>query len=233
MADDASNMSQDEIDAQFRAAMEAASSGSGATEPSEPPAGDPPASSPPTTNDDSALLDQDETDALLRAAGLGGGASSAPPAAQEEATAAPAGESPPPSGATSASSPNDSDIQALLNQAEAAIASVDSPVESSLPGLSPYELRDLTNSPVSTEKASLELLRDVELDLRIELGRTLMYLEDVLQLRKGSVVPLDKLAGDPVDVYVNGRLVARGEILVLNDNFCVRVAELIAAEETC
>ena len=63
--------------------------------------------------------------------------------------------------------------------------------------------------------------------MKIELGRTQMYLEDVLKLRKGSVVPLDKLAGDPVDIYVNQRLVARGEVLVLNDNFCVRVAELI------
>ena len=68
----------------------------------------------------------------------------------------------------------------------------------------------------------------MELDLKIELGRTNMFLEDVLKLRKGAVVPLDKLAGDPVDVYVNGRLIARGEVLVLNDNFCVRVAELIA-----
>ena len=58
-----------------------------------------------------------------------------------------------------------------------------------------------------------------------------MYLEDVLQLRRGSVVALDKLAGDPVDVFVNGRLVARGEVLVLNDNFCVRVAELISGDD--
>jgi flagellar motor switch protein FliN/FliY len=57
-----------------------------------------------------------------------------------------------------------------------------------------------------------------------------MYLEDILKLRKGSVVPLDKLAGDPVDIFVNGRLIAKGEVLVLNDNFCVRVAELIAGE---
>ncbi|HVX60109.1 MAG TPA: FliM/FliN family flagellar motor switch protein [Pirellulales bacterium] len=49
-------------------------------------------------------------------------------------------------------------------------------------------------------------------------------------MRKGSVVPLDKLAGDPVDIFVNGRLIAKGEVLVLNDNFCVRVAELIAGE---
>ena len=75
----------------------------------------------------------------------------------------------------------------------------------------------------------MDLIRDVELNLKIELGRTHMYLEDVLKLRKGSVVPLDKLAGDPVDIYVNGRLIARGEVLVLNDNFAVRVAELVAA----
>jgi flagellar motor switch protein FliN/FliY len=59
-----------------------------------------------------------------------------------------------------------------------------------------------------------------------------MYLADVLKLRKGSVVTLDKLAGDPVDIYVNGRMIARGEVLVLNDNFCVRVAELIVGETT-
>ncbi len=58
-----------------------------------------------------------------------------------------------------------------------------------------------------------------------------MHLDEVLRLKRGSVVSLDKLAGDPVDVYVNGRLVARGEVLVLNDNFCVRVAELISGND--
>ncbi len=95
----------------------------------------------------------------------------------------------------------------------------------------PFKFEDFTGAPASTEVATIELIRDVELDLKIELGRTHMYLEDVLKLRKGSVVPLDKLAGDPVDIYVNGRLIARGEVLVLNDNFCVRVAELISSEQ--
>ena len=58
-----------------------------------------------------------------------------------------------------------------------------------------------------------------------------MYLEDVLKLKRGSVVTLDKLAGDPVDVFVNGRLVARGEVLVLNDNFCIRVTELLTGDD--
>lgn len=121
------------------------------------------------------------------------------------------------------------DIEYLLNQAERALESIGSSANNDLPqGVSAFRLQELSGAPASTETATLDLVRDVELNLKIELGRTHMYLEDVLKLRKGSVVPLDKLAGDPVDVYVNGRLVARGEVLVLNDNFCVRVAELIA-----
>jgi flagellar motor switch protein FliN len=123
------------------------------------------------------------------------------------------------------------DVQYLLAQAEQAIASVTQPVEAGLPGLAPFELKDLAGAPASGEKATLELLKDVDLDLRIELGRTHMYLEDVLKLKRGSVVTLDKLAGDPVDVFVNGRIVARGEVLVLNDNFCVRVTELLTGDD--
>jgi flagellar motor switch protein FliN/FliY len=123
------------------------------------------------------------------------------------------------------------DVQLLLNHAEQALASVTQPVEPGLPGLSPFELKDLSGAPASGEKATLELLKDVDLDLRIELGRTNMFLEDVLKLKRGSVVTLDKLAGDPVDVFVNGRRVARGEVLVLNDNFCVRVTELLTGDD--
>lgn len=74
----------------------------------------------------------------------------------------------------------------------------------------------------------LDLLSDVSLNVKIELGRTRMFVEDVLRLSSGAVVELDKLAGDPVDIYVNDRRVARGEVLVVNDNFCVRVSEIIA-----
>jgi flagellar motor switch protein FliN len=77
----------------------------------------------------------------------------------------------------------------------------------------------------------IEMLKDVELNVKIELGRTRMLIEDVLRLAEGSVVELDKLAGDPVDVYVNDQLVARGEVLVLNDNFCVRVNEIVTTVE--
>jgi flagellar motor switch protein FliN len=84
---------------------------------------------------------------------------------------------------------------------------------------------------ISPAGGPIELLKDVNLNVKIELGRTRMLIEDVLRLAEGSVVELDKLAGDPVDVFVNEQLVARGEVLVLNDNFCVRVNEIITAQE--
>lgn len=74
---------------------------------------------------------------------------------------------------------------------------------------------------------AIELLSDVNLQVKIELGRTRLLVEDVLKLGEGAVVELDKLAGDPVDVYVNERHVARGEVLVLNDNFCIRINEIL------
>jgi len=124
-----------------------------------------------------------------------------------------------------------SDINVLLEQAERALSSIEEPVGASTPAR-PFELTEFAGSPPSTDKASLNLLRDVELELRIEMGRSRMPLEELMKLKRGSVVPLNKLAGDPVDVYVNGRLVARGEVLVFNDNFCVRVAELISGDQT-
>ncbi len=83
---------------------------------------------------------------------------------------------------------------------------------------------DTTEHPVS----GIDLLSKVNLNVRIELGRTKMLVEDVLRLNQGSVVELDKLAGDPVDVYVNDRHVACGEVLVLNDTFCVRISEIFS-----
>ncbi len=122
------------------------------------------------------------------------------------------------------------DLDLLLQKAEDAIASLDEPSADLPLGVRPFDLEEFAGTPANLDGATLELVRDVELDLKIELGRTDMHLEDVLRLKRGSVVTLDKLAGDPVDVIVNGRLVARGEVLVLNDNFCVRVTELIVGE---
>jgi flagellar motor switch protein FliN/FliY len=118
----------------------------------------------------------------------------------------------------------------LLKQASFEdVSSSDIPgAASPAPDAAPFELPSFNQVMQDAQASSIELLRDVELNVKIELGRSRMLVEDVLKLAEGSVVELDKLAGDPVDVFVNDRLVARGEVLVLNDNFCVRVNEIVA-----
>jgi flagellar motor switch protein FliN len=196
-----------------------------------------PAGNPATAETSAPLLGQGEIEALLkqnavRTAGAkdpaGGGL---PAASNPSAFRGPlgAGGSEPTRDAQGNIAAGD--IEFLINQAEQALASINTPAHNDPPpGVTPFRLLDFSGAPATTDNATLDLIRDVELDLKIELGRTHMYLEDVLKLSKGAVVPLDKLAGDPVDIYVNGRLIARGEVLILNDNFCVRVAELVAGE---
>ena len=231
MADESQRINQDEIEQLLQQAARAAGTPSPSPNPAQPnPAQpNPPAASPPAPNPAvrppagetfDKLLGQDDVEALFQQAVAPG---SPKPAPKGPATAA-------------ASFPRDegvapADVELLLEQAERAIASLDE-ASPEPPGVTPFSLEDFVGAPPNTERATLDLIRDVELDLKIEFGRTHMYLEDVLKLRKGSVVPLDKLAGDPVDIFVNGRLIAKGEVLVLNDNFCVRVAELIAGETT-
>ena len=73
------------------------------------------------------------------------------------------------------------------------------------------------------------MLLDVPLTVTIELGRTEMTLKQALELQQGSVVELNRLAGDPIDVYVNERLIAKGEVVVVDDKFAVRVTELFSS----
>ena len=80
----------------------------------------------------------------------------------------------------------------------------------------------------NNEGNNIDLLMDVFLKVTVELGRTRMQLRQVLELQQGSVVELDRLAGDAVDVYVNERLLARGEVIVVDDKFGVRVTELVS-----
>ena len=176
------------------------------------------------------LLKPEEIEALLKAAGGSAGQPAAPSGGQQA--------SPPPSAsrpsATRANKPK-SPAERLLDQAENGLAAAIAPdlvspggIPQDLGSAAAFQFQSFEPSEGAGEGVGLNSLQDVELDLRIELGRTELLIEEVLQLREGSVVPLNKLAGDPVDILVNGRLVARGEVLVLNDNFCVRVAEIVA-----
>ncbi len=91
-----------------------------------------------------------------------------------------------------------------------------------------FEDSDASTSRVNgTASSGLERLDDVELDVQIELGRTRMYVQDVLRLNSDSVIELERAAGDPVDIRVNGQLVARGEVLVVDETLCVRIGEIV------
>ncbi len=80
----------------------------------------------------------------------------------------------------------------------------------------------------ATSAAPLDMLMDVPLKISVELGRTRLAVKEVLALQHGSVVELDRLAGEPVDVLVNDRLVARGEVVVIEDRFGIRITETVS-----
>ncbi|MBN2063452.1 MAG: flagellar motor switch protein FliN [Sedimentisphaerales bacterium] len=114
---------------------------------------------------------------------------------------------------------SDADAEALALQAMAEAGLADRPEVPELP--------DFSGMLSAAAQGSIDILSDVELDVKVELGRAEMEVQQVLSLAAGSVVELNKLAGDPVDILVNEQLVARGEVLVINDNFCVRINEIV------
>ena len=88
-----------------------------------------------------------------------------------------------------------------------------------------------TKSPLDQGEVDLDFVMDIPLTVTVELGRTSMPIEDLLQLSPGSVVEIEKLAGEPMEVLINNRLVARGEVVVVNEKFGVRLTDIISPLE--
>ncbi len=94
------------------------------------------------------------------------------------------------------------------------------------------ELEQQSPAPGSAgDKLDLDMILDVTVNLAIELGQAHMSIHDLLALNQGSIVELDRLAGDPLDVRVNGTLVARGEVVVVKDKFGIMLTEIVSPEE--
>lgn len=89
--------------------------------------------------------------------------------------------------------------------------------------------RTLSDDPATNQR--FELLMDVPLEVMVQLGRTRMTIHELLSLGAGSVVELDKVAGEPLDIIINDRLVARGEAVVVNDKFGVRITDIVSRAE--
>ncbi|MDR1945593.1 MAG: flagellar motor switch protein FliN [Desulfovibrio sp.] len=97
------------------------------------------------------------------------------------------------------------------------------------------EFKDLSDEAKAprqdTGKRDLDFILDIPLDVSAELGRTRLLINELLQLGQGSVVELNKLAGEPLEVYVNGKMVARGEAVVINEKFGIRLTDIISPME--
>jgi flagellar motor switch protein FliN len=89
----------------------------------------------------------------------------------------------------------------------------------------------LENSPINGQKGNLDLIMDVPLEFSVVLGKTKKTIKDVLSLNPGSVVELNKLADEDLEIYVNGKLIAHGEVVVVNDNFGVRITHVLSREQ--
>jgi flagellar motor switch protein FliN/FliY len=97
-------------------------------------------------------------------------------------------------------------------------------------------VKEVEFPPISTTTQGLaspnvDLLLDVQMTVTVELGRTKKYVKDILEMGEGSIIELDKQAGEHVDVLVNGKLVARGEVVVIDENFGVRITEIISPKD--
>ncbi len=95
----------------------------------------------------------------------------------------------------------------------------------------PVRFSSFDNAPqITSDGKNLDLLMDIKLKLTVELGRTEMPIKKVLELAKGSVIELDKIAGEPVELYANGKLIANGEVVVIEDNFGLRITNILSPD---
>lgn len=78
---------------------------------------------------------------------------------------------------------------------------------------------------------NLDFLLDIPLNVTVEVGRSKILIKDLLAMREGNVIELDKLAGEPLDLYVNGRLIARGEAVLINEKFGIRLTDVVSPAE--
>lgn len=96
------------------------------------------------------------------------------------------------------------------------------------PPVKPAEFPDLgAAGSAPAAKPNIELVKDIQVTLTVELGRTDMLIQDILELTPGKVIELDRLAGEPLDIVVNGKLLAKGEVVVVDENFGIRLTQII------
>ncbi len=99
------------------------------------------------------------------------------------------------------------------------------------PNVQSLQFPNFAQSMDGGEPGNISLIMDVFMDMTVELGRTKKTVKDILGLGEGTIIELDKLAGEPVDIFVNHKLIAKGEVVVIDENFGVRVTEILPSLE--
>jgi flagellar motor switch protein FliN len=122
------------------------------------------------------------------------------------------------------------DIDRLMKTGKPGAASQPAPAAKA-PDLSELPAGAGARAPVSGVGGSLDTLLDVSLPVAIEFGRTHMTVQEVLELGNGSVIQLDRMVGEPIDIYVSDRKLAEGEVVVIGEHFGVRITRIVAAAE--
>jgi len=122
--------------------------------------------------------------------------------------------------------------QAVLNDADPLVADVDPNGEApSERQAESARFNDLDEEAAARVEPSLDVILNIPVTLSMEVGRTQMTIRELMELKRGSVVKFDRLAGEPMDVLVNGTLVAHGEVVVVNDKFGIRLIDVISPAE--
>lgn len=170
-------------------------------------------------------LSQDDVDSLLNESGEtpSGAAQAEQPDQTASADDAPTADEASPAGEEAAAETEQS--------ASAAVGVMTEPSEKEQVDAQPVEFSQLTGRGELGTARKIDFLLDVPVTVTVELGRTSMVIRDALSLGGGSVVELNKLAGEPVDVLINNKLVARAEVVVVNENFGVKVIDIVSPEE--
>ena len=100
-----------------------------------------------------------------------------------------------------------------------------------VPNVQPLQYPNLSSGVSSGEQGNIGLIMDVFMEMTVELGRTKKSIKDILGMGEGTIIELDKLAGEPVDILVNHKPIAKGEVVVIDENFGVRVTEILSPME--
>jgi len=128
---------------------------------------------------------------------------------------------------------DEDDWAAALAEQRASEAGANAKASSAFPGATaaPVESFLPTATEGGTKVADLDAILDIPVTLSVEIGKTRLTIRNLLQLNQGSVVELDRLAGEPLDVLINGTLVAHGEVVVVNEKFGIRLTDVVSAQE--